>query len=150
MSNPEDHEREQAAITAACEAGECDHPDCETFEHDPETCPTMHWNRGDDICADCGADLNPPATTHATLTVIVQETDSPWPPIYPDPLAYTVTVPVDATKPGIKRAIAKTRAAELMDRAPTDAELTQTVQGLRILFVFTGEPKQLHRFDERL
>lgn len=24
------------------------------FAHDPEHCPSMHWNRGDDICADCG------------------------------------------------------------------------------------------------
>jgi hypothetical protein len=28
MSNLADHEAEQAAITAACEAGLCDHPDC--------------------------------------------------------------------------------------------------------------------------
>lgn len=28
------------------------------FAHVPETCPSNHWNRGDDICADCGADLN--------------------------------------------------------------------------------------------
>lgn len=29
----------------------------------PETCPSKHWNRGDDICADCGADLNSGAVT---------------------------------------------------------------------------------------
>lgn len=28
------------------------------FAHAPETCPSNHWNRGDDICVDCGADLN--------------------------------------------------------------------------------------------
>lgn len=28
MSNLEDHEAEQAEITAACEAGECDHEEC--------------------------------------------------------------------------------------------------------------------------
>ncbi|MDP2047573.1 MAG: hypothetical protein Q8K33_01585 [Cypionkella sp.] len=28
MSNLEEHEAEQAAITAMCEAGTCDHPDC--------------------------------------------------------------------------------------------------------------------------
>jgi len=28
------------------------------FAHTPETCPSKHWNRGDDVCADCGADLN--------------------------------------------------------------------------------------------
>lgn len=32
----------------------------ETFPYTPETCPTKHYNRGDDICADCGEDLNPP------------------------------------------------------------------------------------------
>lgn len=26
-------------------------------------CPSNHWNRGDDVCADCGADLNPPPDT---------------------------------------------------------------------------------------
>lgn len=30
----------------------------ETFAHLPERCPSNHWNRGDDICADCGAYLN--------------------------------------------------------------------------------------------
>jgi hypothetical protein len=29
-----------------------------SFAHGPESCPSNHWNRGDDICADCGADLN--------------------------------------------------------------------------------------------
>lgn len=28
-----------------------------TFAHEPDACPSMHWNGGDDICADCGADL---------------------------------------------------------------------------------------------
>ena len=28
MSNAEDHDAEQAAITAACVAGTCDHPEC--------------------------------------------------------------------------------------------------------------------------
>lgn len=29
----------------------------ETFAHTPSMCPSKHWNRGDDICADCGAFL---------------------------------------------------------------------------------------------
>ena len=29
----------------------------EVFAHDPAHCPSDHWNRGDDICADCGANL---------------------------------------------------------------------------------------------
>jgi len=33
----------------------------EAFAHEPERCPSDHWNRGDDICEDCGEDLNPPA-----------------------------------------------------------------------------------------
>lgn len=31
------------------------------FAHTPTACPSGHHNRGDDICEDCGADLNPPA-----------------------------------------------------------------------------------------
>lgn len=39
------------------------------FAHVPETCPSSHWNRGDDICADCGVDLNPaPITAHGGAT----------------------------------------------------------------------------------
>ena len=29
-----------------------------SFPHEPDACPSSHWNRGDDICADCGVDLN--------------------------------------------------------------------------------------------
>lgn len=32
MSTLEEHEAEQAAITAQCEAGTCDHPECNTLE----------------------------------------------------------------------------------------------------------------------
>jgi hypothetical protein len=28
--------------------------DGETFAHTPDRCPSKHWNRGDDVCADCG------------------------------------------------------------------------------------------------
>jgi hypothetical protein len=41
MSNLEEHEAEQAEITAACEAGECDHPECQP-QDEPATgmrCP---------------------------------------------------------------------------------------------------------------
>ncbi len=27
------------------------------YSHTPEMCPSKHWNDGDDICADCGTDL---------------------------------------------------------------------------------------------
>lgn len=30
----------------------------EVFVHTPATCPTKHWNRGDDVCADCGEHLS--------------------------------------------------------------------------------------------
>jgi len=33
MSNLEDHIAEQDAITARCEAGTCEHPECKTREH---------------------------------------------------------------------------------------------------------------------
>lgn len=29
-----------------------------TFAHSPSNCPSDHWNRGDDICGDCGESLN--------------------------------------------------------------------------------------------
>lgn len=29
----------------------------ESFDHDPAHCPSDHWNRGDDICEDCGTFL---------------------------------------------------------------------------------------------
>ena len=28
------------------------------FAHSPNNCPSNHWNRGDDICEDCGLNLN--------------------------------------------------------------------------------------------
>lgn len=28
------------------------------FAHRPDVCPSNHWNRGDDVCGDCGTDLN--------------------------------------------------------------------------------------------
>lgn len=28
------------------------------FAHSPDRCPSMHHNGGDDICSDCGEDLN--------------------------------------------------------------------------------------------
>ena len=38
MSTFEEHEAEQAEITAACEAGECDHPECKAESwHDVAT-----------------------------------------------------------------------------------------------------------------
>lgn len=30
----------------------------EVFTHHPDRCPSDHWNRGDDICEDCGKNLN--------------------------------------------------------------------------------------------
>jgi hypothetical protein len=30
----------------------------EIFPHPPYRCPSSHWNRGDDICEDCGTNLN--------------------------------------------------------------------------------------------
>jgi hypothetical protein len=45
------------------------------FPHRPDSCPSEHWNRGDDICADCGMDLNtseeaatgPPGAPHPSF-----------------------------------------------------------------------------------
>lgn len=43
------------------------------FAHTPETCPSKHWNRGDDICADCGADLNGPIEPEKPAKVWIVE-----------------------------------------------------------------------------
>lgn len=32
-------------------------------------CPSNHWNDGDDTCADCGKDLNPPDHVNPPLSV---------------------------------------------------------------------------------
>ncbi|WP_192248027.1 hypothetical protein [Mesorhizobium caraganae] len=51
-----------------------------SFTHRPENCPSSHWNRGDDICADCGADLNSGAVTQpdgATTKTAFREHLSP-------------------------------------------------------------------------
>ncbi len=34
--------------------------DEKAYAHTPETCPSKHSNPGNDVCADCGEDLNPP------------------------------------------------------------------------------------------
>lgn len=49
--------------------GSCaDAEEAKTYAHSPDSCPSNHWNDGDDICRDCGKDLNPP-----TLDQIVEE-----------------------------------------------------------------------------
>lgn len=51
-----DH-RERGPITADYLTG--DKPGHSArFSHRPNACASNHWNRGDDICADCGADLS--------------------------------------------------------------------------------------------
>lgn len=42
---------------AAISAVVAEYQDVDTFLYSPETCPSKHWNRGDDICADCGENL---------------------------------------------------------------------------------------------
>lgn len=27
------------------------------YDYTPEACPSKHWNGGDDVCTDCGSDL---------------------------------------------------------------------------------------------
>lgn len=45
-----------------------------TYAHPQDKCPSNHRNRGDDICADCGAHLNaPPATTRAGAMPALQK-----------------------------------------------------------------------------
>ncbi|MGE0232441.1 MAG: hypothetical protein AB7O39_17220 [Flavobacteriaceae bacterium] len=62
------YHRQRGPITVDYLVG--DEPDQRAgFVHTPGACPSNHWNRGDDICGDCGTDLNvskaatpPPAT----------------------------------------------------------------------------------------
>jgi hypothetical protein len=35
----------------------------------PDACPSNHWNRGDDICGDCGTDLNVSKAAIPTPTI---------------------------------------------------------------------------------
>jgi hypothetical protein len=55
----------------------------ESFLHAPETCPSNHWNRGDDICADCDTDPNP---THDGLATPRADV----PPSFRDQLSSTM------------------------------------------------------------
>lgn len=47
MSTLEEHDAEQAMITAACEAGECDHPEChethDTYDNECVTRSAPRW-----------------------------------------------------------------------------------------------------------
>lgn len=79
MSNLEEHDVEQAAITALCEAGECDHPECKPKRKINFICSecgesalywdsSVFWDVGEQdyrssddigdtaICGDCGAE----------------------------------------------------------------------------------------------
>lgn len=54
MSTLEDHDAEQAAITALCEAGQCDHPECQSETDDYEnecvtrSAPRWAWDMIDE------------------------------------------------------------------------------------------------------
>ncbi|MBB6414071.1 hypothetical protein [Mesorhizobium sangaii] len=51
-----DHQQRGPITVAYLRDDEAEHG--ASFTHGPENCPASHWNRGDDICADCGANLN--------------------------------------------------------------------------------------------
>ena len=38
--------------------------------NNPKPCPSNHWNDGNDICADCGEDLNAPIPTPLAQSII--------------------------------------------------------------------------------
>jgi hypothetical protein len=44
-------------LEGATAAPEASAPATRHFAHTEESCPSKHWNDGDDVCADCGADL---------------------------------------------------------------------------------------------
>jgi hypothetical protein len=50
---PEDTEKATVAANVEQFGGSAG----DTFAHTPDNCPSKHWNRGDDICADCGENL---------------------------------------------------------------------------------------------
>jgi hypothetical protein len=94
MSNLEDHDAEQAEITAACEAGTCDHPECKpstwhqkvkdlaikTIIKDPEYCAIMSDFMYDRLKSQ-GVDI--PALINRTREEVAEE--QPKPPTETNP-----------------------------------------------------------------
>lgn len=75
-----------------------------------------------------------------TLTVIVREASSPCPPIYPDPLIYSVQVSLSADAAEILEAVAVQRCADLgLDPEENSGECYEVKDGLELLFAFYGD-----------
>ena len=81
------------------------------FPHAPGACPSNHWNRGDDICEDCGADLNAGEPEPAP----VEETAAPD----PEPAAdYAEPMQPAASSPDLERRLARLEQALGLVEAP--------------------------------
>lgn len=77
-------------------------------------------------------------------TVIMREVTSPFPPVYPEPLIYTVSyeelreVPEDDKQAWLLNQMAKNRAADL-GLEEDEGIIAMIAEGLEILFVFPGD-----------
>ncbi|AWY09448.1 hypothetical protein vB_RpoS-V16_12 [Ruegeria phage vB_RpoS-V16] len=73
-----------------------------------------------------------------TLTVIVLERKSPFPPAYPGALIYAV-VADPADESGILAAVAAQRAADFCDDNPDPETVAAIAAGLELQFAFRGD-----------
>ena len=111
MSSLAVHEAEQAAITALCESGDCDHHECQ--EERRLGVPQMQ-----------------------AITVCCCETTSPLPPVSPWPLIYTVSVADPSNEAEVRHAVTSCR----MDVLDADEEDRASIYaGLELLFCFSGD-----------
>lgn len=76
-----------------------------------------------------------PEVKQFTLTAVVTEVTSPYPPVYDRPLIYTVKVTNPNDRAEILQEVAAIRCSEIGD--PEDFD--EIMEGLRLEFVFEGD-----------
>lgn len=82
-------------------------------------------------------------TLKKTVTLIIREVSSPLPPVYPEPLIYTVETESVSDQDHLRSMIAQIRVEEL----DADDEMFEEIfEGIVIDLVFEGEPKVLADF----
>lgn len=84
-----------------------------------------------------------------TITIVVTETSTPFPPCSPWPLLYTLKRPPSLDSETLKALVALERYREIVDTGDpeTEDQIAQVVaiaEGLAIHMVFDGEPTMLH------
>lgn len=81
-------------------------------------------------------------TQKKTLTVIVRETSSPYPPVAPWPLIYTVESVDPEDHDDIRGLIAAQRLDDMggvADDEDEDEQIQKITDGLELLFAFEGD-----------